>query len=278
MDLIIFRAINGWCGTPLLDAIAHGADQLALFKGGITIAALLYFWHCRENQPRTREIIIATMLAMVLAILISRVLAVALPFRVRPMFAMADYHAPSTQLLFNFENWSSFPSDHAAMWFALSYGIWRLSRIAGIVAAVYSALWICLVRLYFGIHYPSDLMAGALIGIGSGWIVVRMRLSRVTKPILTMEQRYPHLFYPVFFLWNFEIANIFDDLRRSVLHGLRLLHGQHLMMVFGTSVGLVLVLSMLVYRWYERTRTLNRPESRSAGPPISAISPEDSPL
>jgi undecaprenyl-diphosphatase len=71
-----------------------------------------------------------------------------------------------------------FASAHAATTFALANSIWLLLRYwsrwwgltfvwAGLVA--YS-------RVYLGVHYPADIIIGALIGILIGWLMVHLHL------------------------------------------------------------------------------------------------------
>jgi len=202
------------------------ADRMNLLKGGISVAALWYFWYRRDRQGDHRRVIIATVVGIVLAIFLSRFLAAALPFRSRPLYTPdIGYRPPAISLTFNAEDWSSFPSDHMAMWLAIAYGIWSLSRLAGVIAILYTMVWIGLVRVYLGIHYPSDLAAGAAIGWLCGWTALRLPLAPLTEPLLKIEQRFPSVFYPMMFLLSYEIANIFDD-ARIVMHGLHLI-GHH---------------------------------------------------
>lgn len=69
------------------------------------------------------------------------------------------------------EVWLSFPSGHTSAAFcsatslALRYHKWYVIAPAGIYAA--SVGW---ARLYQGVHYPSDVLAGALVGAGSAWL------------------------------------------------------------------------------------------------------------
>jgi membrane-associated phospholipid phosphatase len=67
---------------------------------------------------------------------------------------------------------SSFPSGHATGAFAM----------ASVVGAKYSSLrfpaymlasTIALSRVYLGRHYPSDVLAGAGIGLCAGWLVIK---------------------------------------------------------------------------------------------------------
>ena len=69
-----------------------------------------------------------------------------------------------------FESRNSFPSGHTCAAFAagLSWARtlpWRWSRILAVILAVCMGLS----RLYVGVHYPSDVIAGALVGAFCAW-------------------------------------------------------------------------------------------------------------
>ena len=57
----------------------------------------------------------------------------------------------------------SFPSDHAAAAFAIAFAVLAYSRRGGIAFLLASTL-IGLSRIALGMHYPSDVLAGALVG------------------------------------------------------------------------------------------------------------------
>ena len=87
----------------------------------------------------------------------------------------------------------SFPSDHAAVAFAIAFGVLAFSRRAGILFLAAATL-ISLSRIALGLHYPSDVLAGALVGwaaalltITSGrfWVARLVAIvSRVSDPVL----------------------------------------------------------------------------------------------
>jgi undecaprenyl-diphosphatase len=75
------------------------------------------------------------------------------------------------------EGWNSFPSDHTVLFFALATGIFFASRRAGVFMFIYVSAFIFLPRLYLGIHYPTDVLSGALVGISAGWVANRPAMA-----------------------------------------------------------------------------------------------------
>jgi len=64
----------------------------------------------------------------------------------------------------------SFPSGHAAFFFALATGVFFHRKWWGVLFYI-AALAISLSRVAAGLHWPSDVLAGAVIGILSAWLV-----------------------------------------------------------------------------------------------------------
>ncbi|GAB2906591.1 hypothetical protein GCM10027047_00980 [Rhodococcus aerolatus] len=68
----------------------------------------------------------------------------------------------------------SFPSDHATMAGAAAVGLWLVSRRLGVVAAVLAVV-MAATRVYVGVHYPGDVLAGLVLGglvSGLGWLLL----------------------------------------------------------------------------------------------------------
>jgi undecaprenyl-diphosphatase len=71
--------------------------------------------------------------------------------------------------LFN-ESGSSFPSAHAAWFFALAMTVWYTNRKWGTWFFILATL-MGIARIYAGVHWPLDVIGGAVIGVASGWFV-----------------------------------------------------------------------------------------------------------
>jgi membrane-associated phospholipid phosphatase len=63
----------------------------------------------------------------------------------------------------------SFPSAHATSSFAVATAMARVEPLGALAFVLAFAL--ALGRPYLGMHYPSDVLAGALLGVGLGLIV-----------------------------------------------------------------------------------------------------------
>lgn len=74
------------------------------------------------------------------------------------------------------ETTGSFPSMHTALVFSV---LPLLSGPASVLYFVYSAL-VGLSRIYLGVHYPLDVVAGAIVGVVIGKLLIRGKSSRAS--------------------------------------------------------------------------------------------------
>jgi len=87
-------------------------------------------------------------------------------FRPRPF---VDHEV---NLLFYRPTDSSFPSNPATVGFSIATAVWLYNRWLGALFLALTTLF-GLSRIYCGVHYPSDVIAGALLGGLSAYLVVR---------------------------------------------------------------------------------------------------------
>lgn len=75
--------------------------------------------------------------------------------------------------LINHSTNGSFPSGHAAAFFALALAVYFFSKKWGVWFFAAATL-MGIARVFVGVHWPIDILAGALIGLGSGFLVKKI--------------------------------------------------------------------------------------------------------
>jgi len=84
-----------------------------------------------------------------------------------------------------------FYSSHASNIFAVAVFVLSLLKKKNTTAIVLILAWACLIaysRIYLGVHYPGDVMAGAMAGSLLGWMVARFVKNLIRKPAITVRK------------------------------------------------------------------------------------------
>ena len=189
-----------------------------ILKGGVLAVLIIWLWF-RKNEDgvnyNNRILIIQVLLASFIAIFLGRILVLGLPFRFRPL------HLDNLHLLlpygvnpYELDNQSSFPSDHAVLFVGLSTGLVFVSRKFGLLALAYTTLFIIFPRIYLCYHFTTDVLGGALVGSSVALIVCKSkRMHRLSKYLYTLKEKRSNIFYSLFFLVIYQIADLFEGLR-----------------------------------------------------------------
>jgi len=129
VDLSIYHFLSRFAGNWFLDRLVSQEEKNHLFKGEIYFVLYWYLWfRIGPDQERTRRTIITIVIGALLSIIVARSIAFIAPFRLRPIYdPMLAHPSYSIPLTYNIENWSAFPSDTAAYFFALAFGQEELS-------------------------------------------------------------------------------------------------------------------------------------------------------
>ena len=189
---------------------------------------ILFLWFKKGEKKLHRPLIVLNIMGCFAAMFIARIMAKLLPFRMRPIHDPAvDMTMPIGLNEYYAKGMSSLPSDHAALFFALATGIYFLNKKLGIIAIIYALFFICIPRIYLGLHYPSDITAGALIGILMVVLVHKWSLfSTINTGVFTFKKTYPSIFYALFFLITYQIADMFESARAIISFSYYLIIGE----------------------------------------------------
>ena len=190
------------------------ASEATLVTGGLLMGLVWYCWFNNNAEP-ARERLLLGFGAVMVAALLSRLLQLSLPMRARPLHDLSSGFLPLPGIDAGLANhWGSFPSDHAALFFALVAVIWRQSRWLGVVALL-SAIYGVVPRIYFGLHYLSDVLAGAALGVALVLMFEHFGPRALAHRGVGWEQRLPAMFYGAAFLLSLEVATLFEDIRQA---------------------------------------------------------------
>ncbi len=164
LDLAVFHAINGH-GGGALDTVflTLSAPWFGIAVGALVVALLAL----RGGTQR-----LALMVAFAVAVTLSDVFGsdVLKPLlgRMRPCYALPP---GSFRWVGAASDVGSLPSLHASNFFAMAGVAWAASRRAGLLALVVAAL-VALSRVYLGVHWPTDVLAGAAWGLACAWLAL----------------------------------------------------------------------------------------------------------
>jgi len=220
LDLVIIHWVNQFVSDSAhFNQFVNYVSGSPLFKGLPMMAMIWFFWFRSTNgKSDSRQTILAVLLGCFIALVLARVLNHLVPFEPRPFANPALGLQPLVGLAEPGESsiyhWSSFPSDHAALFFGLAAGIFVISRSIGSMVFLYVLAFIVMPRIYLGFHYPSDILGGAFLGIGSVGLCVHHRFIKwFGEPCMRLLKRYPAAFQASLFVLTFELAEMFGDIR-----------------------------------------------------------------
>lgn len=155
--------------NPVLTFITHLGDFGALWIG---LALLMICF------KKTRRVGVTSAVSILISFIVANLILKPLVARTRPYELIEGLVN-----LIEDQPDKSFPSGHATNALACAWVMFRMMDKKYGVPALVLALVICFTRLYVGVHYPTDVLAGILVGVCAAEIAMRL-VKKIRSPFL----------------------------------------------------------------------------------------------
>jgi len=186
LDEALFLRINDWVGkfTPMDEVMRLIASDYLV---PVTLALILFALWFAGSDLGTRERYQIGIVVAVFAVALANSSIEVLNnfyFRDRPFL---NHEA---ELLFYRPTDSSFPANSAAAAFAIAGSVGIFQRRLAIAIVSLAALY-AFSRVYVGVHYPIDVVGGAVFGLVA--VPIAVVLVRIIRPALLLSLRWLRL-------------------------------------------------------------------------------------
>lgn len=171
-DINLFHFFNNTAGHIRV------FDSLVIFLSSylqyFLVAAFILFLYFASYSKREKLYIFwTTTLSIIVARLGITEIIRFFYHRPRPFLTIqAQKLLSNSQWFYSDTEWS-FPSGHSAFFFAMATAIYLYNKRWGVWFFI-AAILINISRIVAGVHYPSDILGGAIVGIVTGYLIGRL--------------------------------------------------------------------------------------------------------
>lgn len=160
MNENIFRLINdlGKHYTFFNPVFIYIAEYLVIGLALVVIS----FWFTRVNKNRI--MVICGCITFVIAEIFGKIVG-KIHSNYQPFAELSNVNQLIDKAVDN-----SFPSDHTIMFFSFCMTFWLFRGARGFIW-ILLAILVGISRIWVGVHYPADIAVGAMISIGSAYLV-----------------------------------------------------------------------------------------------------------
>ncbi|MEW6015444.1 MAG: phosphatase PAP2 family protein [Candidatus Zixiibacteriota bacterium] len=170
LDKTIFRFVNQSLANPVTDVFMPFITtdlHLKIFYG---VCLFLILW---KGDRRLRWAVLGSLVVVTLSDQLSSAILKPLVGRLRPCKVM------EVHLLVGCGSGFSFPSSHAANLFGQAFFFYGIAPRSAKFLVPLAAL-VALSRVFVGVHYPGDILAGAILGTAVG-LVMAILFSKANR-------------------------------------------------------------------------------------------------
>jgi len=165
LDVALFRFINLMLWNPVFDRVMPFLSNNKYFLPALPVVAALVIWKWRRRGVLCVFFLMAVVFLGDPLVVNTIKKAVARP---RPFNALADVNVP---VGVGKTDTFAMPSSHASTWFAMTLVAFVYFR-RSVRVMLPLACAVGFSRVYNGVHYPSDVLAGAAIGAGNAAVLL----------------------------------------------------------------------------------------------------------
>jgi undecaprenyl-diphosphatase len=183
VDLFLFKVLNGFAASAdaLEDPFEFLANQAELMFA--VLLAVAFVARGKFASVNARHGVVAAGLSALLALAVAHLIS-GMWDRPRP------FEAHHVHLFVSASTDPSFPSDHATAAFAIAVALLLRTRRVGWIALT-MAIVVSVSRIAVGVHYPSDVLGGALIG---SLAALALWVPQVRGPLHALADRLSDLY------------------------------------------------------------------------------------
>ena len=171
LNIDAFYFINNNLQNPVFDAIMPGLSNIGGFASLLALCILAIILAKYFKKDKWLEIAKLCLYALVLSGVIAACLKLAF-HSPRPFTVLSNVH----QLTVPSEP-NSFPSGHTSSTLSIiTVLVWKLRENKPLVCLlVIFAFLVSFSRIYVGVHFPFDVLTGAVVGVLSGVVVLKLK-------------------------------------------------------------------------------------------------------
>ena len=163
MDVKLFHLINNLSRQNIF------LDNLMIFFAKYFFLIIFPLCVCYVFFKKSKRIAYLSFVSAILILFINKLIEF---FWSRPRPFMTD----SVNLLVKHKPDGSFPSDHASVSMAIAVMLFFVDKKIGLILII-SSILIGISRIFCGLHYPLDILAGLFLG----WLV-SLIIYKISKP------------------------------------------------------------------------------------------------
>jgi membrane-associated phospholipid phosphatase len=215
LDTEILLTLNGLLRAYFwLPKLVSGLAVNPLARGIPVFVPLVVLWFSPNHSTHRGRMTLglgATCFATLASVLLQKYLHV----NIRPAFdpSLHLYQAINLDLSV-WNRRSSFPGDTTTLYFALSTMIFLEWRWGGVLAYIWSFITTGICRVALGFHYPSDIAAGIILGVGTVYLLTSIpRLTNWAQYHLEQNETRTPWIHAVLFLLLADAYSQFQGLQ-----------------------------------------------------------------